>query len=314
MSQQGEKDPDGAGSVGRVSWIKKNSHYFNALGAVATLAGLLLTIWVDLKLQLTNPPTITADQIRMFKDALIFTALVLAVSLWRRLRARPVDADPKKEIAASATHKKPQEGPRSLVILDNWIEADTIIGSAKQSLVIVDSFFTNQIGDLCGWLDAAVKNGSLTGLSVSIYMASPGHVFGAQRLREWHCGLHSDTPESQKIARLKELLDTPVSDEDRKNYEEFFSKNVEAIRRNVANHAPSPQLFTYPSMVASRVFVIDNTDLIFGWFPLLGSNPTYSCCHLKIEGLEGPEAALAKRLLRQVEIIRGISKPWKNGS
>ena len=67
----------------------------------------------------------------------------------------------------------------------------------------------------------------------------------------------------------------------------------------------------YKTMPTTRLFVIDDADFVFGWFPLLAGNPGYPCCHLKSGAVDGPEKALAKAFLGQIEILEFISDEAK---
>ena len=76
-----------------------------------------------------------------------------------------------------------------------------------------------------------------------------------------------------------------ISESERKKHKEKFDECAYEIRSYLASMRITPKIYKYPTMIASRIFIIDDSEYIFGWFPLLNHNPEYVCCHLSRKGL-----------------------------
>ena len=209
---------------------------------------------------------------------------------------------------------RPKEAKKScgIEVFKGWADAHPIISSAKKSVVIVDTFLVNEVGQIQACVQEAASNlqdGSI--LTVSVYMADPERIFGAQRIREKeHLGTEGDneTNRTIRLNEFKKTLHSEISSDDRDRHKEKFSESV----REIGSHVCSLQkvyaaIYMYPTMPTIRIFLIDDVDFIFGWFPLDRSNPGYPCCHLKDSELDGADKELAKELRQQVKIIHAIS-------
>jgi hypothetical protein len=189
---------------------------------------------------------------------------------------------------------------RSIEVFDGWSETYPTISSAKKSIVIVDSFLVNEVGPIETCVKNAVAQPGVGRLAISIYMASPKREFGAQRVREKE-GPHTSN-------EYKQALESPISTADWNAHIDRFNLSLREIRSHIATlPGVDLEIRTYPTMPTTRIFVIDDIDYFFGWFPLLNGNPAYSCCHLRDDGVDKAGKTLAKALHDQVEIIHSIS-------
>jgi hypothetical protein len=192
-------------------------------------------------------------------------------------------------------------------VFKSWDEAYPIISSARVSIKIVDSFLVNEAGGVRNCIEKALTQPGVDKLAISIFIASTKKVFGAQRIREKE---GEDTQQARTRQQFKQYLNQAISKHDRERHDGRFRSSLGEISDISKLRGAEVEIRVYPTMPTIRVFVIDDVDFVFGWFPLLAGNPGYPCCHFR-EGVAcGAENALAKSLRNQVKIIESISDVW----
>jgi transcriptional regulator with XRE-family HTH domain len=191
-------------------------------------------------------------------------------------------------------------------VFSTWAEVDRFIASAKKSIVIIDSFFS-EFARLGLLVQQAVRDEGKD-LKIRIYMASPEKDFGAQRKKEM--GQLADRRNS-----YKELLAAELSDDERDSYEDRFHDYEAGIREHLGKYpGVAIEVFEYPCMPSIRIIVVDGKHFVFGWFPLLAQNPTQACFYLEDAGLSGADVDLRDNLSRQIKNVEMISDPARNRS
>lgn len=196
---------------------------------------------------------------------------------------------------------------QSVQVLDRWGHEFDLMTEAKESIVIVDSFFSEY-----GRLSSALRARSKThppNLKIELYMASPKTIFGAQRLREM-----------QPISILKSMegttppLEKPPTKSATDGYTTHFRILVESTISAAGEYVDQGniQIFEYFCTPGLRVVAIDNLHYIFGWFPLFAQNPAHTCFYLKDENLEGADVDLLHDIRMQIDGVRQASRIPKN--
>lgn len=187
--------------------------------------------------------------------------------------------------------------PSAIKVFPTWGEADIAVINAQSTVTIIDSYYDEHFR--LEWLLGAMRNRDCV---VSIYMATPGMDFGAQRQREW------ETVESENYAEVLRKLNTIVSDKERSKYESDFEKICDDIMRCAKKKNIKCELSEYPVMLSLRFIVVDDKEIIWGWFPLFDSNPNYPCLYLLWEeSLSETDKNLFNKLKSQIEHVKSIS-------
>lgn len=218
---------------------------------------------------------------------------------------------------AGRASAKPPTSPRysdGVNIFESWSKAYPIISSAKRSIVIIDSFLAGEILSVAEVIAEAAGNRAVTHLEVRLFMADPERPYGAQRIREKETPSVPNANKRQKkgrsaVQRLKKALHEAVSAEDREAHVERFEQSVCEVSAHIASiRKVQVKFFTYPAMTTARFIVIDDTDFVVGWFPLLKGNPGHPCCHVRSKGNRSEHYGLVEKFREQVKIFQGISK------
>lgn len=182
----------------------------------------------------------------------------------------------------------------SVRIFKDWEPAWPAIESARESVLIVDSFFMNEHGRLGTALEKN-KSSRKVPLRVSIYMASPNRSFGAQRLREMNLP-------------PKELLAGKSTLRDEKYYGTLFGSLVASIKK-LRDRKTEISLFEYFCMPSVRILLVDRVHFFWGWYPLAAQNPTHICLYLQSRGGNAADNELCERLSEHIAKIAERSAP-----
>jgi hypothetical protein len=238
---------------------------------------------------LKNPPTITLI------EALTLTALLMMFE-----RARTVE----KLVQDQG------ERSTSIRVFQKWNEKEVIgfISAAKKSIVIVDSYF-DEAPHLRTWVRDALRAGA-TSISVKMYLLWPKKPFGAQRLKEQRTHKEKTAPSGVRphLEQYKQSLETDISLDDLKNYEAGFDGDVRAIRASLSDLSQIHlEIYTYPTMPETRLIIIDETNFLFGWFPLSAGNPDYLCFFVHQNPFSEADKEVIACLTEQLKNIQDAS-------
>lgn len=232
--------------------------------------------------------------------------------------------DVRLETIAPELHKS-----QSVQVLDRWGHEFDLMTEAKESIVIVDSFFS-EYGRLSSALRARSKTHPEKDLKIELFMASPDTIFGAQRLREMQpisivksmegiienpkkdpMERTAEGPVEGTAERPKKPLEKPLTKSARDGYTTHFEILVESTRNAAGEYVDNGniQIFEYFCTPGLRVVAIDSLHYIFGWFPLFAQNPAHTCFYLKDENLEGADVDLLHDIRIQIDGVREASTP-----
>jgi hypothetical protein len=225
----------------------------------------------------------------------------------------------KRAARAKPTSSGTEGSAGNVRVCGGWREAYPIIASARRSIVIVDSFLAGEVLDVADVVEQAAAQPHVNKLTVSLYMASPDKPFGAQRIREKEAPemprakKGRQTEKNETLKRFSKALSAGISEADLHLHIDRFEKCVYEVFSHIAREPKvHVDVFTYPVMTTARFFVIDDKDLIVGWFPLMGSNPGYPCCHLRDDRNDIVHRKLLDKFRAQVKILQGISTKLSN--
>lgn len=183
-----------------------------------------------------------------------------------------------------------------LLIYKDWEPAWPVIEAARESVLILDSFFSNEHGRLGPALRKNADRRSKR-LKISIYMASPKRAFGAQRVRE------KDLPAKELLARK-----TTFRDEGR--YRNTFRDLVSGIR-NYGDCNADISVFEYICMPSLRIILVDQIHFFWGWYPLEAQNPTHICLYVRGGSQNAADNELCERLGKHIEKVMDRSTEVK---
>ena len=299
----------------------KMGHRISVLGVVlVAVFGVIGLLYEGLNLLFTyyTLPKDKTNQIEAWLRGLYSTSaspivfvlnflLVVALLISFRRFRRAVSSSPRTGDGSTDRSVNRAGISGGVEVFKGWAEAYDIISSAKETIVIVDSFLVNEVGAIEGCVKRAIAQPGVKSLKVSVYLASPEKVFGAQRIREKENPQIPGVTKEGMTERYKQTLGCEISKVDRNTHIARFNTSYSAIMSHISMPRVELRVRTYPSMPTTRIFVIDDIDYIFGWFPLLTGNPEYVCCHLRDDGLSGSEEALARSLRDHIEIVESIS-------
>jgi hypothetical protein len=182
----------------------------------------------------------------------------------------------------------------TIKVLSGWSEANSTIGNASTSLLIIDSIYS-EYGVLNSLLNNTLKSDAV-GLMIEVFMMDPLRIFGAQRLREFipqsasNIGLHTDVTEQEKGIYRGGL--------------DYMTGRLMAFR-------PNSKVYVYPTMPAVRQIVVDNRHHFFGWFPLFAMNPGFPCLYLDAWNLRRGDSVVLDGLKKQAKNVRDVSKAYE---
>jgi transcriptional regulator with XRE-family HTH domain len=169
-------------------------------------------------------------------------------------------------------------------VYKDWEPSWRAIETAQESLLIIDSIFSNERGRLGTALSKNTAWRSKS-LKVSIYMASPKRPFGAQRAREMD-------------GQAKELLCRKTTLREENHYRITFRNLVAGIRLDT-----EIPLFEYVCMPSLRIVRVDQVHLYWGWFPLAARNPHHICLYVRGGGPNSADNELCDRLGEHIQKV-----------
>ena len=189
-------------------------------------------------------------------------------------------------------------------VFENWKESAGLIAKARSSIVVIDSIL---FLDLEWITDLVTQAAHAADLDVSIYMASPSKVFGAQRFREME--------EVEDSSTAIPLFQDEVPGKEIEGYESVFDKVVSRIDQKLGKRVHTHKIFEYLCMPSIRIIAIDSARFVFGFFPLFDRNPNFPCFFLDKESATGRDAALLEKLANQIrntETVSILRRPSKD--
>lgn len=148
-------------------------------------------------------------------------------------------------------------------IYEHWRaqEVHDILRSAKSAVVIIDSWI-GEATTLAGCIrDASIKaSGRLT---VHIYVLDPVKPFGAQRRAEYE-GVFDSV---EKVWRDR--------------YEIKYQDSIEALQSHLSKlNNINLNIYTYTTMPEIRLYIVDDEEFVFSWFPVDSPSSDNVCFHL----------------------------------
>lgn len=157
---------------------------------------------------------------------------------------------------------------------DDRFLRDTV-SNAKKSIEVIDS-------NCSEWHFLSVRareavEGGADNLVVSVYMLDPKQKFGAQR-------------EIEKQPFLQRAATRPEGFY-QNQYQHKYEENVRDIRDAIemvklpSGKPVDVHFYTYPTMPCLRVIIVDDSQFIFGWFPLGALNPNHPCFFLSASSI-----------------------------
>src|SRR5262245_2993045 len=157
-------------------------------------------------------------------------------------------------------------------------EVQAIIASAKESITIVDSWYA-EAPSLGGLIENQIGRESRK-LKVTVYMLAPELPFGAQRRAEFDGQFDGQSSDWGEKYRSK-LTDATES----------LERHIKDIKGAELN------IFHYRIMPALRLFVIDDKEYIFSWFPMNSPSADIACVHLSLH-------SASENTIRAIEKLR----------
>ena len=163
------------------------------------------------------------------------------------------------------------------------------IESAKSSITIVESWFGG-LQKLAASIQKAAEQAK-TSLQVKVYVLEPTKPFGAQRLAE---------------------IDGTY-DKDDTQLRSAFQREFERSRSRLKGWLfDKPQVdlkvYTYDTLPEIRMYVIDNREFFFGWFPLGKPSTLVACLHVSASEASGVSAKIVEDLRDQLRELEARAK------
>jgi hypothetical protein len=167
-------------------------------------------------------------------------------------------------------------------------EIQDILTYAKESIVVIDSWY-GEAPALAGFVRDGKSHRDTT-LDVKIYMLDPDKPFGAQRYSEFS-GIPATNSVCNEQFRLK------------------FNDSISTARRHLEPMADVRLAFyKYSTMPEIRMFIVDDMEFIFGWFPVDGPSAENVCFH--VSETDAEEAKRTIQMLRKhYQGLQKVSTP-----
>ena len=171
----------------------------------------------------------------------------------------------------------------------NVKEVYDVIRSAKESVVIVQTW-VGEAATLSSHIREASHQTS-KGLKVDIYMLDPDRPFGGQRIAEAN-GYQDGT---EMVWREK--------------FREKFKDVPETLKRHLSGaQNVNLTIYKYATMPALRMYIMDDREFIFSWFPVNGPASQSVCFHLAANSAIGEDLLAVERLRSQLKGIHKVSQ------
>jgi len=184
-----------------------------------------------------------------------------------------------------------------LKIYNHWNvkEVYDVISSASASVVIIESWVAEAATLSSHIRDASDRTNKR--LNVEVYMLDPDRQFGAQRFAE--VGGHSDGTETVW----------------REKFREKFTDTVDTLKRHLSG-AQNVRLaiYKYATMPTLRMYIVDDREFFFGWFPANGPSSQNVCFHFTASLSVKENHWVVDSLRSQLEGIRKASQSIELGS
>lgn len=184
--------------------------------------------------------------------------------------------------------------PRGLLpgatIYEHWMvkEVYDVIRSAKESVVIVESW-VGEAPTLSGCIKHASRHSSGR-LKVDIYMLDPDKSFGAQRRAEVDGYSNGADMEWQK------------------RFQEKFEDAAATIQRHLSGvQNIDLTIYKYATMPEIKMYVVDDEEFIFSWFPVDGPSSDNVCFHLSASSPIRENLLAVDRLRNQLKGIHNAA-------
>jgi hypothetical protein len=189
-------------------------------------------------------------------------------------------------IASLPFDKLSNQHKQTALILPTWHDPTVrgVISRAMRSVVILDSYFS-EAAWLASILPRTPKNN--TGrLTVTLYICSRDGLFGAQRVAE-HSGKSRPIP-------------------DLRTYQKKFDEWLVDLQ-TLVGELPNIDLevYEYETMPELRLFVVDDTQFVYGYFPAHTTNPWHPCQYVHRSVLPGTRSLLIDHLYQHVRKVKG---------
>ena len=183
--------------------------------------------------------------------------------------------------------------PLRIRVCDDWYDhgVQRFMSSAQSSIDIVDSYY-DEANALANYVAKALSRTEK--LQVNLYMLDPAKPFGRQRLIEKQDHL---AREKNEVGALDQA------------YKEMFERCCRDVRekfsetRRIKESGTVLKIYCYPTMPCLRMFVVDRSHFVVGWFPLNETNPNYPCIIVSKTSPSEADRRLVERLSHQLDKI-----------
>ncbi len=177
-----------------------------------------------------------------------------------------------------------------ITIYEHWRvpEVHNILRSAKKSIYIVDTWIGEAI-TLLGCIGDASRK-SREKIIVNFYILSPEKPFGGQRFAEYE-GQLEDTKTSWQQKYLK-----------------TYNWTITTLQKHSSELDIDMSIYKYINMPSIRLYIIDDEEFVFSWFPADSPSSENVCFHFS-ETSENKEIHYAAEKLRRH--LQGIQKHCK---
>lgn len=166
--------------------------------------------------------------------------------------------------------------------------SDTL-SSVSETIAIVDSWY-GESQYLAGCIKASKSRKDR--LEIKVYMLDPDGPYGAQRYSEW-AGVVNATEEMQVTYREK--------------FRGKFNDTITTLRRHTLGIAGIElSFFRYATMPKLRLFIVDDKEFLFGWFPLL--EPSYNNVCFHVSSTDSPLEPVVSSLRDYYNAVHSISE------
>jgi transcriptional regulator with XRE-family HTH domain len=190
----------------------------------------------------------------------------------------------------------------SIQICKDWELSWQMIASAKKSILIIDSFFSNEHGRL---RPALSENAEMRAepLTVSIYMTSHKREFGAQRMREL------DNFGKKGKPKLSASFVKRITKGELKRYREKLYDIVGPIQLSGEGLHARVTLYEYFCLPSLRIIVVDNSHFFWSGFPPGAQNPGHVCFYMCDDGnLNLADDELRTSLIAHIDCLQRLSR------
>ena len=176
-------------------------------------------------------------------------------------------------------------------VYENWgvWEISALLRQARSSITVIDSWLCEATEIARSIREAA--DAAKSSIEVNLFFIDPDKPYGGQRIAEME---QNPSEISEKGAKGK--------------FRGQFESSMERLRQHLKSaDNVDLHIFLYSTMPSLRLYVIDNQEFVFCWFPLGKSSSDAACFHLSARSSDKNIYLAIKEIRDEIKAIRDMS-------